>query len=160
MENCSRINPVNAVAFYYTNDNVDNPHLAISCKENVILLVDNKRPTNWEYMDIVKDNQHEKKINSIAFSKKKFENSSIMATASADNTVKLWEQKHNGLYGNFLKNTLKHSAPVNSVAFHPSPSNISNNSDKSPVLILASGCQDNTAKLWKLTVTLDIVFIW
>ncbi len=71
-------------------------------------------------------------VNSVAFSPL----NSLIASASADNTVKLWDKN-----GNFFRTLSGHTNVVNSVTFSPDGTTV------------ASASQDNTVKLWTLDGT-------
>lgn len=71
---------------------------------------------------------HTSGVNAAVFSS----DGSLIASASADNTIKLW--KPNG--SKFLDTALQHQKVVNSVVFSPDSQ------------IIASASQDNTIKLW------------
>jgi WD40 repeat protein len=64
----------------------------------------------------------------------------ILATGSADNTVKIWQSDT----GKLIRTFLGHSDTVNCIAFSPN-----DNSKETPPLI-ASGSGDKTIKIWQL----------
>ncbi|GAB1542095.1 hypothetical protein NUACC21_47690 [Scytonema sp. NUACC21] len=72
---------------------------------------------------------HKNTIRSVSFSP----NGQILASASTDNTIKLWDLK-----GKILHNIEKHKDIVNSVSFSPNGQ------------IFASGSYDKTIKLWSI----------
>jgi len=83
---------------------------------------------------------HSSAITDLAFSPF---NDSILASASEDCTVKVWEipaeMKEKSTFSDIKTNLSGHKKRVDSLAFHPTASNI-----------LATGSQDKTIKVWDL----------
>ena len=73
---------------------------------------------------------HKTSVKSVAFNN----DATILASASADNTIKIWSMKTL----EEMKTLKGHQESVNSICF--------NNNEK----ILASGSNDNTIKLWNM----------
>ena len=65
----------------------------------------------------------------------------LLATASFDNTVKIWEINPDGTIKDKEKKTLTgHAGPVYAVAFHPKDPNV-----------IATASQDKTGRVWDIT---------
>ncbi|MEH2226107.1 nSTAND1 domain-containing NTPase [Nostoc sp.] len=74
---------------------------------------------------------HSRPVNSIAYSP----NGKQLASASADNTIKIWDVSN----GQLLKTLTGHSSPLNSVTYSPNGQQ------------LASASADNTIKIWDVS---------
>ncbi len=92
-----------------------------------------KKAARWQCIHTIAG--HLDTVSSVAFSP----TPTILATGSADNTVKIWQSDT----GKLIRTLLGHSDTVNCVAFSP------NNNGETPPLI-ASGSGDKTIKIWHL----------
>ncbi len=92
-----------------------------------------KKAARWQCIHTIAG--HLDTVSSVAFSP----TPTILATGSADNTVKIWQSDT----GKLIRTLLGHSDTVNCVAFSP------NNNGETPPLI-ASGSGDKTIKIWQL----------
>ncbi|HBE33900.1 MAG TPA: hypothetical protein DD990_21955, partial [Cyanobacteria bacterium UBA11368] len=92
-----------------------------------------KKAARWQCIHTIAG--HLDTVTTVAFSP----TPTILATGSADNTVKIWQSDT----GKLIRTLLGHSDTVNCVAFSP------NNNGETPPLI-ASGSGDKTIKIWHL----------
>jgi WD40 repeat protein len=80
------------------------------------------------------ETNHLKHINCVKFS----DDASLLATASEDNTTKVWKINKNCSAATQVYKLQGHISSVTSVAFHPNG------------LFIATGSEDRTVKLWKI----------
>jgi WD40 repeat protein len=81
------------------------------------------------------ETDHREHINCVKFS----DDASLLATASEDNTAKVWTINKNCSAATQVHKLQGHISSVTSVAFHPNG------------LFIATGSEDRTVKLWKIS---------